>query len=215
VPYLTREEEAGAKVDVKYNSYAHSFAGMGVQFVLLLGVDLGVTLLALRRLGLWKRLRAAPISRTLLLGSRIASGALIAIFSLAATYAVAMAVFGVRIEGSVIGFVAVIVTFALMTASFGLLIAAIGKTPEATRGLAILVTLLMVMLGGAWVPSFVFPEWLQKVSLVVPTRWAVDGLDAMTWRGLPLQAAAMPVVVMLGFTAVFAALAIARFDWEE
>jgi ABC-2 type transport system permease protein len=215
VPYLTREEEAGAKVDVKYNSYAHSFAGMGVQFVLLLGVDLGVTLLALRRLGLWKRLRAAPISRTLLLGSRIASGALIAIFSLAVTYAVAMAVFGVRIEGSVIGFVAVIVTFALMTASFGLLIAAIGKTPEATRGLAILVTLLMVMLGGAWVPSFVFPEWLQKVSLVVPTRWAVDGLDAMTWRGLPLQAAAMPVVVMLGFTAVFAALAIARFDWEE
>ena len=47
----------------------------------------------------------------------------------------------------------------------------------------------MVMLGGAWVPSFVFPEWLQTVSLFVPTRWAVDGLDAMTWRGLGLDAA--------------------------
>ena len=48
-----------------------------------------------------------------------------------------------------------------------------------------------------------------------PTRWAIDGLDAMTWRGLPLEAAVMPVVVMLGFTAAFTALAIARFQWEE
>jgi ABC-2 type transport system permease protein len=102
-----------------------------------------------------------------------------------------------------------------MTASFGLLIAAIGKTPEATRGLAILVTLLMVMLGGAWVPSFIFPAWLQTISLGVPTRWAVDGLDAMTWRGMPLDAAGLPVLVLLGFTALFAALAVARFEWDE
>jgi ABC-2 type transport system permease protein len=37
----------------------------------------------------------------------------------------------------------------------------------------------------------------------------------MTWRGLPLQAALLPVVVMLGFAAAFTALAIARFQWEE
>jgi ABC-2 type transport system permease protein len=119
------------------------------------------------------------------------------------------------IDGSAIGFLAVLVAFALLTASFGLLIAALGKTPEATRGLAILATLLLVMLGGAWVPSFIFPAWLQTVSLFVPTRWAVDGLDAMTWRGSPLDAALWPVIVMLAFSAVFTAIAIARFEWEE
>ena len=93
-------------------------------------------------------------------------------------------VFGVRVDGSVRRLHRHRVAFALLTGSFGLLIAAIGRTPEATRGLAILATLLMVMLGGAWVPAFIFPEWLQNVSLFVPTRWAVDGLDAMTWRGL-------------------------------
>ncbi len=103
----------------------------------------------------------------------------------------------------------------MLTASFGLLIAALGKTPEATRALAILVTLLMVMLGGAWVPAFIFPQWLQQVSLFVPTRWAVDGLDAMTWRGLGVGAAWPPVAVMLAFSAVFAAVAVWRFDWEE
>lgn len=215
VPFTTREVEASSKPDAKYNSYAHSFAGMGVQFILLMGVDMAVGLLMMRRLGLWKRLRAAPLSRTKLLGSRIASTALIALIVFAVIYAVAFGLFGVRIEGSVVGFVAVLVAFALLTASFGLLIAALGKTPEATRGLAILATLLLVMLGGAWVPSFVFPAWLQTASLFVPTRWAIDGLDAMTWRGLPLDAAVLPVVVQLGFAAVFALLAVWRFEWEE
>ena len=215
VPFSTREVEASSQPETRYNSYSHSFAGMGVQFILLMGVDMAVGLLLMRRLGLWKRLRAAPLSRSKLLGSRIASTALIALIVFAVIYAVAMAAFGVRIDGSVIGFAAVLVAFALLTASFGLLIAALGKTPEATRGLAILATLLLVMLGGAWVPSFVFPAWLQKLSLFVPTRWAIDGLDAMTWRGLPLEAAVMPVLVLLGFSAMFTALAIARFQWEE
>ena len=215
VPFTTREVEASSQPEVKYNSYSHSFAGMGVQFILLMGVDMAVGLLTMRRLGLWKRLRAAPLSRAKLLGSRIASTALIALIVFAVIYAVAFALFGVRIEGSAIGFVLVLIAFALLTASFGLLVAALGKTPEATRGLAILATLLLVMLGGAWVPSFVFPAWLQTLSLFVPTRWAIDGLDAMTWRGLPLDAALLPVAVMLGFAAVFSLLAVWRFEWEE
>ena len=51
LPYVAREEEASARPETKYNSYAHSFAGMGVQFVLLMGVDLGVGLLLMRRMG--------------------------------------------------------------------------------------------------------------------------------------------------------------------
>lgn len=214
-PFSTRELEASAKADVPYNSYAHSFAGMGVQFILMMGVDIGVALLLMRRQGLWQRLRAAPLSKARLLGSRIASCTLISLIIFVLIYAVAIAAFGVRVQGSWLGFAAVLLAFSLLTASFGLLIAALGKSPEATRGLAILATLLMVMLGGAWVPSFVFPEWLQTASLFIPTRWAVDGLDAMTWRGLPFSEALAPVGVMLGFALAFGALAIARFSWEE
>jgi ABC-2 type transport system permease protein len=215
LPYATRELEARARPERKYNPYAHSFVGMGVQFVLLMGVDIGIALLAMRRLGLWKRLRAAPLSRATLLGSRVLSCAAIAMVSMTVVFLVGTSLFGMRIEGSVVGFGAVLVAFALMTATFGLLVAALGRTPEATRGLAILATLLMVMLGGAWAPSFIFPAWLQTVSLAVPTRWAVDGLEAMSWRGLPIGAAALPVAVLLGFAVLFAALALWRFDWEE
>ena len=215
MPFEMQQNEVTSGGDRKYNSYAHSFAGMGVQFILFMGIELGVGVLLMRRLGLWKRLRAAPVSRTLLLGSRIVSGTVIALLLLVGIYAAAIAVFGVRIEGSVIGFVGVAIAFALLASTFGLLIAALGRTPEATRGLAILATLLLVMLGGAWVPTFVFPEWLQTVTLVVPTRWAVDGLDAMTWRGLGIEAAVAPIAAMLACSAAFAWIAAKNFDWEE
>ena len=34
--------------------------------------------------------------------------------------------------------------------------------------------------------------------MIVPVRWAVDGLDAMTWRGIGLSGALMPVAVLVG-----------------
>jgi ABC-2 type transport system permease protein len=218
-PFVLRKVEASASASTGaaqgYNGYAHSFGGMGVQFILMLGVEIGVGLLLLRRQDLWKRLRAAPMGRATLLGSRMLSAGLIAFGLFAAILAVGMAVFGVRVHGSWLGLLLILLAFSALTASFGLMVAALGRTPEATRGLSILVTLLMVMLGGAWVPSFIFPEWLQTVTLFVPTRWAVDGLDAMTWRGLGLEAAWMPTAVLLGFSALFAAVALWRFRWDE
>jgi ABC-2 type transport system permease protein len=198
----------------QYNSYAHSFAGMSVQFILFMGIDAGVGLLLMRQQGVWRRLRAAPLSRGVLLGSRVVGTSLIALLILAVVYLVAAILFKVRIAGSVVGFAGVAVAFALLAATTGLMIAAIGRSVAATRGLSMFAVLILVMLGGAWVPAFVFPEWLRRVSALVPTRWAVDGFDAMTWRGLPVEAAFGPVAVMLGWTALFALIAVWRFDWE-
>ena len=217
VPFEARAQEAvaGSGEARRYNAYSHAFAGMGVQFILFAGIEFGTALLLARRMGLWKRLRVAPISRSTLLGSRIVSGAVISLVLLLAIFAAGMALFGVRIEGSTLGFVGIGIAFSAMTASFGMLIAALGRSPEATRGLAIFATLMMVMLGGAWLPSFMFPEWLQTASLAIPTRWAVDGLDAMTWRGLGLEAAWAPIAALFGFAILFSAIAVWRFDWEE
>jgi ABC-2 type transport system permease protein len=147
--------------------------------------------------------------------SRIIASTIIGVGFVSAIYIVAIALFNVRVDGSWLGFVAIILVFALLNASFGLLIAAIGKSPEVARSIAIFATLILVMLGGAWVPSFVFPEWLQSVSQLTPTYWAIEGLSAMTWRGQGLDAAVTPVAVMLGFSAAFMAIAMWRFEWDE
>jgi len=215
MPYEVSTTKVTSGNDVAYNGYAHSFAGMTVQFLLLAGVDAGVVLLLLRERGIWQRLRSAPLSKADFLVAKTIATMLIGMFQIALIYAAAIAIFGVRINGSVAGFVAIAIVFCFLNSTFGLMLASIGRSAPATRGIAVMVTLLMVMVGGAWVPSFIFPKWLQQAALVAPTRWAVDGLDAMTWRGLGFGAAIAPIVVLGGAAAVCLAIAIYRFKWDD
>jgi len=215
MPYTVREEAMTAGSNIAYNGYAHSFAGMAIQFLLFAMANAGIEMLLERQRGLWKRLRSAPVSRLTLLGGKAASGAIISLMILLVSFAFAMIVFRVRIHGSVVGFLGIAIACALMASTFGLLVAALGNSPATARGVTTLAVLMMVMLGGGWVPTFIFPAWLQRFTLLVPVRWAVDGLDAMTWRGVGLTGAILPTVALLGFALAFATIAATRFRWEE
>ena len=214
LPYDVREEAVTARSSTPYNGYAHAFAGMSVQFILFSGINMGIGILLDKQRGVWKRVRAAPLSRTFVLAAKTASGTLIAFITLGVVFGFAIGVFGVRVQGSALGFAAVLLSIAVMTSTFGLLIATLGRTPEATRAISIFAVLIMVMLGGAWVPTFVFPAWLQRTTVVIPARWAVDGIEAMTWRGLSLASAVPTIGALLGFALLFGVLAALRFDWE-
>jgi ABC-2 type transport system permease protein len=215
VPFAMNADAVTGRPNAQYNGYAHSFAGMGIQFLLFAAIELAMGILIEREIGIWKRFRSAPLSRFTLLAARGASGTVITLLTLLVSFAFAMIVFGVRIHGSVMGFAAIAIACSIMAAAFGLLVAALGKTAAATRRVATFAVLIMVMLGGAWVPSFIFPAWLQRITIVIPARWAVDGLDAMTWRGLGFDAAIAPTLVLLGFAVLFALLTLGRFRWEE
>jgi ABC-2 type transport system permease protein len=147
--------------------------------------------------------------------ARIIATMIVGMFQFAVIYAVAIGIFGVRIEGSALGLAGLGASLCFMNSAFGLMLASVGRSAAATRGIAILATLLLVMIGGAWVPSFVFPRWLQQASLAVPTRWAVDGLDAVTWRGQGVGSALAPMAVLLATALVCFAVAIWRLRWDD
>jgi ABC-2 type transport system permease protein len=211
MPFTTTDRQLSSDMaEQGYNAYAHAFAGMCVQFILFMGIDMGIGILLAQRSGVWSRLLAAPVSLVQVLLARAASGAIIAFALLCTVFAVAVFGFGVRIA-SLAGFVGLALCFGVLTASLGLLIAAFGKTPEAARRIAMFAVLVMVMMGGAWMPSFLFPEWMQKLTVAVPTRWAIDGLDAITWRGMDALAAVPAMGAQLGFALVFGVIAVWKF----
>jgi ABC-2 type transport system permease protein len=215
LPYEPHEEAIAARRGIVYNSYAHAFAGMGVQWVLFAAIEAGVAILNERQRGFWRRLRAAPLSRTTLLAAKATSCTILSLVTLLTMFGFGAVVFHIRVEGSLPGFLLVCAACSAMGAAFGLFLAAIGGSPEATKGVATFAMLVLVMLGGAWFPSFLFPAWLQKVTLAMPTRWAVDGLESQSWRGLPFGSALAPAAVLFGSAALFGALAIACFRWER
>lgn len=215
MPFTTQDQGLSSAPQAEgYNPYAHAFAGMGVQFILFMAVNMGIGILMSRDTGVWDRVLAAPVTLSQVVLARAVSAAIIAFCLLCAIFLVAALAFGVHIS-SVPGFLGLALCFGLLTAGFGLLIAAFGKTAEAARGIAVFATLIMVMLGGAWVPTFMFPAWVQQATLVVPTRWAISGLDAVTWRGLGLPAAAPAMGVLLAFGLVFTGAAVWRFGREQ
>ena len=214
MPFVAKSVPLIRSTTGQYNGYAHSFAGMSLQFVMMSMLEMSVGLLRERESGMFRRLRATPLSRgTLLLGKGL-SYALVGLLSLGGCFTFAMAVFGVRIEGSWPGFLACLVLTATMASSLSLAMAALGRTPAGTRGIGIAVLLLLLMVGGAWVPTFILPRWIQQAALVTPTRWALDGFDAMTWRGLGLDAAYGSIGFLLGFTALAALVTWLRFRWD-
>jgi ABC-2 type transport system permease protein len=215
IPYTVASTQVTARDNTPYNSYAHSFAGMAVQFVLFAGIDAGVFLLLTRQRGIWQRLRSAPLTRSEFIVARALATTLISLFQITLIYLAAVLVFKVRIDGSWPGLIAVAVSFCLLNATFGLMLATLGRSASTTRGLAMMATLLLVMIGGAWVPAFVFPRWLQTASRFAPTRWALDGLDGATWRGLSFDAALAPTLMLIGGAVACLLVAIWRFRWEE
>jgi len=215
IPYTVASTPVTARDNTPYNSYAHSFAGMTVQFILFAGIDAGVLLLLTRERGIWQRLRSAPLRGSEFMLARALATTVIGLFQITIIYLAALLVFKVRVDGSWPGFIAVGVSLCLLNATFGLMLATLGRSASTTRGIAMMATLLLVMIGGAWVPAFVFPRWLQDASRYVPTRWAVDGLDGATWRGLPFDAAVLPTLVLLGSAVICLLVAIWRFHWEE
>jgi ABC-2 type transport system permease protein len=214
LPYRVDAQPLTRVAGARYNGFAHSFAGMSLQFVLMVMIDLAVGLLTERQSGTFRRLRAAPLSRATLLLGKATSYAIIALSTFVVSFAVAMSAFGVRIHGSWIGFVAVILALCYFSATLALALAAIGRTPKATRGLAIPVVLILLMLGGAWIPSFIFPSWVRTVSLWMPTGWGIEALDAMTWRGLDVSAVFLPVAGLVAVGTLLGGIAWRRFRWD-
>ena len=212
MPFKFNEETMSGSTEARRSgTVAHAFVGMGVQGILFWAIEAAMGLLRERKLGIWRRLRAAPISVVPILAGRAISVAIRGLLIFVVLFLWGILAFHMQITGSLVGLALVIVATSIMAACFGLFVSALGKTEQQSRGLSILVVLAMTMLSGAWFPSFMMPEWMQYVTEVIPARWAVDGMDMMTWRGLGLTDAILPSVVLLGFSVVFWFLAFRRY----
>lgn len=211
---ITENASASSKKAESRASATHTFVGMGVQGLLFFTIDFAIGLLRERKSGLLRRIRTAPIARSAFLASRLVAATIISLVCLSAILGFGALVFGVRVTGSWTGFLLMALATSLMTASFGMGVAALGKTEQQARAIAVPCVLSMSILGGAWFPAFFFPAWLQAVSKVFPTRWAVDGFDNVTWRGLELSSVGTPIGIVLGFAVLFAGVALWRFKWE-
>jgi ABC-2 type transport system permease protein len=110
--------------------------------------------------------------------------------------------------------VLVVVLIALCSSAFGILIAALAHTENQIGGLSTLLLWGMGLLGGSFIPLFLLERFLGPLPKIVPHYWATHALVNLMVRGLGWGDVALDMAVLLGFTALFFAVGLWRFDFD-
>lgn len=171
-------------------------------------------LVAWRKNGLLRRLRLAPISTSSVVLARVAVSLTIAAMQAAIFIGLGVALFGLKLTGSWPMIIPLLIAGTLAFMAIGLLAGSVSKTEEGAIGLANFVVLPMAFLSGSFFPLDGAPSWLRAIGTVLPLRHLNEGmLDTMV-RGEGPGAAVMPIVILLGFAVVLAAISARLFRWE-
>ena len=108
-----------------------------------------------------------------------------------------------------------LIPLVLCAGGFGLLGGTMLRSPEASAGAGVVLSLVMAALGGCWWPSEIMPRWLQTMARIFPTSWAMDGFhELISWGGGLADVMIVSVVLTL-FAAATTGLAIYRLDVAE
>lgn len=155
----------------------------------------GVSLVKERTQGTLVRLRMAPLTRGQILGGK-AVACFVSILTVEIMLLAIAWNFGVR-PTSMINLALAGLSAAICFVGFMMLVAGLGKTEETAQGAAWAFLMPMSMLGGAMVPTFVMPAWMQSIGYVSPIRWAMLAIEGGVWRQFTLAEMATPCAILI------------------
>jgi ABC-2 type transport system permease protein len=161
----------------------------------------GTVIAAERRQGITRRLLASPHGTGTILAGIGASKLLFALVQSALIVTVGTLVFGVS-WGDPLAAGLLIVLFALVATSVGLLLGASVRNPDQAQAVGVPIAIALAMLGGCMWPLEVVPPLMRAVGHVAPHAWAMDAWQDVIFDGAGVAAVAGPLAVLSGFAVV-------------
>lgn len=185
------------------------------------GVALGAvfgsafTLVNWRKKQVLRRLRAAPVSLIVVLGSRLVATLMIGMVQALVFIGVGtLPVFGLKLSGNWWMSIPILLLGIIAFFAVGLVIGSFCKTEEATSGVANAVIVPMAFLSGVFFPLDGAPSWMQNISNFMPLKHMNEGMSDFLVRGEGAQALVTPSLVLAGFTVLMMLLAAKLFNWD-
>jgi ABC-2 type transport system permease protein len=193
------------------SGFNFSLPGNLVMYVMMnLLIFGGTTMAAERRNGVLRRLMVCPIRRLELVMGKIYGLVLLGLVQILFFLVLGKFAFHVNLGANLPAVLLVLMVFAWVAASLGVLVGSLTSAPDRVAGLCVLASLLMAALGGCWWPLEIVPPALRTVALFLPTGWALEGLHQVISFGNGFEAVLEPVAVLLAF-GVAANLLAARY----
>lgn len=77
-----------------------------------------------------------------------------------------------------------------------------------------MILIVGALLAGCAFPADWLPPFLRTINVVLPQTWAMQGYQDLITRGMGFADVLPEIGVLLGFAAVFFAIAVYKFDLE-
>jgi len=197
-----------------------AISGIAVLFVFATAQVTARSIYDEKKVGSFRRLLAAPMSKASLLTGKMLPNIIIGMIQFTVIFA--FGVFGLKLLGlssaslgkNPLAVILVCLIICLCSTALGILLAAIARTESQIGGLSSLLVWGLGILGGAFIPIFILDNFLGPVVKFIPQYWANRALSSLMLRGLGLTDVVLEITVLLGFTFIFFLIGLWRFDFD-
>lgn len=195
--------------------FEQTIPGTMVMFTLLVMLTSGAVLLVIeRREGLLRRLASTPIARGEVVLGKWGGRMVLGLTQIGFAMVMGSLVFKMDWGPDLAMVLLVMIAYAALMASLGLLFGSVARTHGQAVGLGVLGSNLLAALGGCWWPIEITPRWMQGLALFLPTGWAMDALHKLVSFGAGPASAAPHVAGMALAAVVLGALAARAFRFQ-
>ena len=127
---------------------------------------------------------------------------------------IGIVVFGLEV-GAPLKLLVAMTSVALGFTGLMMVLSVLGKTPRAASGVSWAILMVASMLGGAMLPLFMMPPWMQMASKLSPVSWAILSLEGAIWRDYSWAELALPCGGLLVFGLACFAFGSAHFKRQD
>jgi ABC-2 type transport system permease protein len=159
--------------------FQRSVASYLVMFVLLNLLALGAGLAEERSSGRMRRLFIAPVSRAQIVLGKLLMRFTVGWIQIAYMLALGVLVFKIHWAEHSWAFFGFLSVYALAAAALGMLVGTLFDDPDKASTAGIWTAILLSPLGGLWWPLEVVGPTMRTVGHLVPTGWAMEGVNSM------------------------------------
>jgi len=194
-------------VDTEFDWFGYIAPSMALLFLMFTITNGGRSILAESEGGTLPRMLTTPSSASQVLGGKVFGIYLNGVLQLAVLFLASLVMLQINWGPANVVIPTILCVVAAAT-GWGMLIAAIAKTPAQASIMGTAITLVFAIGSGSFFPRQFLPSWLQSISLISPNAWGIEAftsirLGATPNELLPLWGGMLAMFAVLFIISVF------------
>jgi ABC-2 type transport system permease protein len=197
----------------KLSSMNRSSIGFTMMFIMYSMMSATGVFLYAKQQGIWYRTMSMPVTRRQIILGYLLSFFVMGWVQMGIIMAITSYWFDVQ-WGDPLSVFALVSALLLSVIGLGLFLAGYVKTLQQQSALSTVFVLSSCMLGGAFWPIEIVPDFMKTIAHFVPQYWALDGFTEIVARGGGIADILQPILILLGVAVVFLALGVRRIRFN-